>query len=138
MARKIAVEAINKAYSVLSNTTLFNAVEGNFFKGKKPDDFIGECVVITSLPMSRDQLQVCRIMVNIHVPNLEIELNDKIDRSQANYPRIAILSKIVDDTFIEFDEGDISFRIEDDHVMENEGFDEHYNNYRIVFRNVNI
>ncbi|RNL50769.1 hypothetical protein D7004_17935 [Pedobacter jejuensis] len=112
------------------------------FKGKKPDDFVGECIVINALPITKDQLQVCRVNVNIYVPNLEqdrlVEGEIKKDRSQPNFPRLKELTIQVDDLFEDYDTDEYSIRVEDEYMIENDGFAEHYNNIRTVFRNINI
>lgn len=137
MGRKLSSEAVRIVYGILRARSIFSEVNSNMFKGKKPDNFIGECVVITSLPMSRDQLQVCRVIVNVFVPNVEIKKGNVIDKSQPNLPRIEALILQVDEV-IQIDTDEISIRVEDDTVIENEGFNEHYGSLRLIFRNVNI
>jgi hypothetical protein len=138
MARKVSTEAINTVLKVLTASPVNDAISGQFFKRKKPNNFKGECIVIAALAMTKDQLQVCRVMVNAFVPNLAIKVNKETDRSQQDEKRLGALATLIDEALNDYDQDDISLRIEDESVIENDGFDEHYSNNRVVYRNVNI
>ena len=134
MARKLSLDAIEIVYKLL----VAGHITLEIFKGNKPQSFNGECIVINALPISSDQLQTCTMNVNVFVPNLELEIAGKQDNSQANYPRIKELSLLVTEILKEVDVDDWSLNIEWEYILENEGFNEHFNNCRISFRNENL
>ncbi len=138
MAEKLTTEATSATYSLLENTPLFEEVGGKFFKGSKTKNFTGESVVINALPMTGDQHQLCIVNVNVFVPNLVLETSEGIDRTQANYARITVLGKLVRQFLNEYYYGDHSWVIEQEYTQVNEGFDEHFINFRVRFRNINI
>lgn len=142
MADLLSIEAIGITFSVLKATPLYNAVNGKFFKGSKTKNFTGECVVINALPMTGSQHQLCIVNVNVFVPNLKLPIPGSsplvYDQTQANYPRMAALSKMVSAVLREYHNENHSLEIEQEYPLENEGFNEHYINFRVRFRNVNI
>lgn len=134
MSRKLSIEVIEIVYKLL----VAGGIGIESFKGNKPDSFSGECVVINSLPLSSDQLQVCIVNVNVFVPNLSQKIGSNQDESQANYKRIKELSLKVNSILEEVDIDDWSLNIDQEYVLPNESFNEHINNFRISFRNENI
>ncbi|WP_231464678.1 hypothetical protein [Pedobacter sp. Leaf132] len=134
MASKLSIEAIEIVYKLLKD----GGITLEMFKGNKPDGFSGECIVINSLGMTNEQLQESLINVNVFVPNLSQKIGTSQDNSQANYPRIKELSKQVYELLDEVDQDEWSLNIEQDYIIANEGFNEHFNNFRIEFRNENI
>ncbi|WP_131535459.1 hypothetical protein [Pedobacter nototheniae] len=134
MSKKISIEVIDIVYKLL----ISGGINLEIFKGNKPASFSGECIVINALPLSNDQLQECIINVNVFVPNLTLKIGTNQDNSQANYERIKVLSLKVSEILNEVDIDDWSLNIDQEYVLENEGFNEHFNNFRISFRNENI
>lgn len=134
MSKKLSIEAIEIVYLLLIAGNV--GIEG--FKGNKPDSFNQECFTVNALPISSDQLQECTVMVNVFVPNLELHLGNTVDKSQANYPRIKALSAKVTEILNEVDKDDWALNIDQEYILPNDGFNEHYNNFRIIFRNENI
>lgn len=135
MARKNAIDVLDIVFGLLKGA-FANGMQ--IFKGGKPLNFLQECIVLTSLPFSPDQLQVGRVNVNVHVPNLKTRINGADDYTQANFPRIGELTEIAKDVLEDYDHEGYSIRLEFEHIFKEEGFNEHYNNIRIIFRNENI
>ncbi|WP_316851160.1 hypothetical protein [Pedobacter agri] len=134
MSRKLSIEVIEIVYKLL----VAGGIGIELFKGNKPDSFNGECVVINALPLSSDQLQICIVNVNVFVPNLSQKIGSTQDKSQANYKRIKELSLKVTEILDQVDLDDWSLNIDQEYVLQNEGFNEHFNNFRISFRNENL
>jgi hypothetical protein len=53
-----------------------------------------EDVVINSLPINNSQMQSGVFNVNIHVPNLVLNINGNIDTTQPNHERIKQLTAL--------------------------------------------
>lgn len=132
---KLALEAVTEVYKIVKNSILFTEVGGRVYQIQRPNDTVGDAIVINALPMTSESLQQCIINLNVFVPNPELTLLGKIDTSQPNTERLITLSRLVYTLFDEYWANGFSIWIEQEYTMDNAPLNEHYNNFRLIFKN---
>lgn len=137
MAKLLSVDVLGIVYSVVKGCPVWGLIGGKVFKGNKALNHTGECIVINALPITGVQHQKCVVIINVFVPN-RTDIGNGTDKTQANYPRIKELSDPISTLLTDYYHDDYSLIIEQEYITENEGFNEHYNEFRVKFRNVNI
>lgn len=87
-----AVTAVSK-HIKLNSLTVFGYEDGSVFKYEKEIGFNGEYIAVNNLPfVHKDDVQVCTVNINIHVPKLT-----------TGQPDIARLSEITNNVITLFD-----------------------------------
>lgn len=132
---KIAIEAVSDVYKIVKNSSLFAELGGRVYAFERPRDTVGEAIVINALPMTSESLQECVLNLNIFVPNMQLMIAGKLDDSQPNLARIAFLSKMVYPLFDDYWADGFSIWIEQEYMLGNSPINEHYNNFRLSFKN---
>lgn len=86
-----------RLYQLIDNSMLGAEITGRLIKGQRPNMPAGyplEDVSLTCLPVPNDQVQETVGSINIHVPNLKIQIAGQPDQSQPNHPRLNYLTKL--------------------------------------------
>jgi hypothetical protein len=132
----------DKLYDLLYASPLKAEINGDVYKGDTRPivsiDQAKEDVVIRCLSAPNSQFQETIGMINIHVPNLKIDINGKPDRTHPDNPRLKSLTAMAigiiaehygDDWHCDFDQ---QLDFEEAEVYE------HYSNIRVKLFSVNI
>lgn len=134
---KGANDVVNILYLYIRNIPLMTAekkVNGGLYKYSRPINSTLEDVVINPLAISGEDVQEGVAVVNIYVPNINLNLNGLVDSSQPNTKRITELTNLAIDSFLEFwpPDGDYCFEMENNNVFPDEN-NQHYISIRIRF-----
>lgn len=130
------LEQVNIVYSKLKDSALDTAISGNITKNVRPVGSILEDVVINSLATINTQLQKGIMNVNIHVPNLKVNISGGVDQSTPDHNRINALTEIAIPLLKDIWGDNWDFDIEQINLIREEKSS--YNNIRLVFQSLNV
>lgn len=134
---KTTLEIIDILYQVLNVADVKAAITGGVYKASRPMNSKAIDVVIGCLPTNNLQLQTAVANVNIHVPNLTINVGGVQDTSQPDFAKLRTLSALV----ISKLEGGTSthwFEVQQQNIFAEHDLREHYSNIRVNFFAINI
>lgn len=117
------------------------AVSGGIYKLSRPLNSAKEDIVVNSITLNADQLQEGVLNVNIHVPNLTLEIGGVTDNSQPNFSRLKALTDTVVGILIDqwADDGSYNFSVQQPgNPIAEPDINQHYSNIRIEFFSVNL
>lgn len=136
---RTTLDIVDILYHVLSGSGLASAISGGVYK-HRPVNSGKEDVVINSLPVSGSQLQEGVANVNIHVPNLALNIGGIQDRTQPNHDRLKTLTSLAVTTLNDVwrESGDVSFTVLTQSLFEEPEIFEHYVNIRLNYFSVNV
>jgi len=130
---------VNMVYAALNgNDALKDAIDGDIYKYNRPVDSRKVDVVINCLPAMNAQLQEAVVNVNIHAPNLALNIVGKQDNTQPDHEKLSAVSAIVIDALKEHDGEDFHCDIERQLLFVEEELHEHYSNIRVQVFSINI
>lgn len=138
-----ARDAAQIVFDHLQNSVLFTDVlrpTGELYhSGERPQGSDKEDVVINIIGLNRAVIQRGRLNVNIYVNNLKVWNNGAWDYTQPNTLRLAILSRLANQALEEVGDptGNWTFTVLDDTDYPDTN-NQHYLNFRVDFRAVNI
>lgn len=95
-------------------------------------------IVVNALPIDNEQLQSGILNVNIHVPNLVVNVNSVQDNSQPDTEKMEAITEKVIAAIDEVWDADYSFHVQQQMVFEEPAFNEHYSNIRVEFNSENL
>lgn len=130
------LEQINIVFNRLKDSALDTAITGNITKNVRLVGSVLEDVVINSLATINTQLQKGIMNVNIHVPNLKINISGGTDQSTPNHNRINELTEIAIPLLKDIWGDNWDFDIEQINLIMEEKSS--YNNIRLVFQSLNV
>lgn len=129
---KNVLQVIDEVYQVIKVSQLKTEITGNLYKLIRPDNSTEEDVVINSLPISGDQIQLATINVNIYVPDKQVKISGK-DQQIPDYVRLNTLTELATNTLQEHYAGESAFYISLQQVYREESIKYHYSNIRIEY-----
>lgn len=133
------LKAVDILYQILKLTSsITSAISGKVYKDRRPDNSDKEDIVVNSLPINFEQVQQAVLNVNIHVPNLKLNINGVQDNSQPDRVRLDTITDLVMTAVKDHVGSDYWFFIQQQNVFPSENFMEHYSNIRIDFYSENI
>lgn len=132
------LDILDIVWNRLDGSQLKTAIIGGLYKHRRPAGSQKEDVVINSLSINNLQLQSAIVNVNIHVPNITIEVNGVQDSSQPNFTRLQELAAIAVEVLSEVWADDYNYDVQQQVLLEDEEAGDHYINIRIEFFNINI
>lgn len=135
---KTTLEVIDIIWQLLNGSPLADAITGGVYKNLRPLNTAKEDVVINCLPVNNAQLQQGVANVNIHVPNLILNVNGVQDKTQPNHARLQLLTGLAIQELLNVWEGDYNLDIEQQTIFADEEANSHYSNIRIQFNNINL
>lgn len=115
-----------------------DAITGQIYKNNRPLGSKTEDIVINSLPVNNLQLQTAIVNVNIHVPNLVLSINGTQDTTQPDHARLKTLTTLALAVLADQWTADYNYDVQQEVLIEEEEFHEHYINIRIEFFYINI
>ncbi len=134
----------DRLYTLLNGSASLVSAPGTMLTGAiyksggRPINSDKEDIVIGSLPINFEQIQQAVININIHVPNLSINIGGVQDKTKPNLKRLkeltALVIGIVDDKYY----SDYWFNVQQQHLFEEQGANEYYSNIRLNFFSENI
>jgi hypothetical protein len=111
---------------------LKDAITGTVCKRKRDGNSSTEDVVINCLPVNAEQLQNGIANVNIHVPDVTVNING-IDQKQPNSVRLQQLAGIAVPHFTDVWASGYNYTVQQQTVFEDQEAGDHYINLRIEF-----
>lgn len=109
-------------------------LSGGLYKMKRPFNSKKEDIVINTLAINDEDAQRVTVNVNIHVPDLFVNI-DGIEQKQPNFKRLQELVTKITPTIQEVYKDDYNFWIEWQQVIQDQAIaDNHYCNIRLVFK----
>lgn len=132
------LDLVDIVWQKLNTSPLKTAITGGLYKHRRPAGSQNEDVVINSLPINNVQLQTGIANVNIHVPNLTIEVNGVQDSKQPNSQRLKELAEMAIEALSDVWADDYNYDVQQQMLLEDEEAGDHYINLRIEFFNINI
>lgn len=123
------------------NSDLKGSISGGVYKLSRPLNSDKEDIVINSITLNAAQLQEGVLNVNIHVPNLSINVNGVQDNTQPNFSRLKALTALavssLSDVWASLGEYNYTPQ-EPGNPLKEDGIDSYYSNIRVEFFSVNI
>jgi hypothetical protein len=136
---KTTFDIENILYQYLKASALATEITGGIYKRQKPVNSANEDIVINCLPVNNLQLQRAVANVNIHVPNKPVFVNGVNDTSHPDHSRLQELAGIAEPILQDHSVGqDYGFSIQQQQLIQDEGSDFHYINFRIDFYSLNV
>lgn len=136
---RTTLDIVDILYQVINQSVLKTSVNGNVYKFSRPVNSGKEDIVINSLPITGGQLQEGFVNVNIHVPNLSLNIGGLQDNTQPDFSRLksfaAAAVGILQEVWRE--SGDVNFSIQNQSIFPEPEVNEHYVNIRIRYYSVN-
>jgi hypothetical protein len=131
------LDIIDVLWARANTSNLKPSLSGGIYKNRRPASSDKEDLVINSLPVNNEQLQVAVANVNIHVPDITVNVNNIQDR-QPNHERLKILTGLAIPIFTDQWVGDYHYDVQQQTIIQDEEANSHYINIRIEFFNINI
>lgn len=125
-------------YQALNVPDITNAISGKVYKNSRPLSSDKVDVVVGSLPVNNEQLQKTVVNVNVHVPNLKININGITDNTQPDVATLKTVTDLVISTLDDKAYMDYYFDVQQQVLFKDETTDEHYSNIRINFISENL
>lgn len=123
----------NILYKDLTASALKNAISGGIYKYERPDNSKLEDVVINSIALTNDDVQLGVANVNIHVPAIEIVVDGKQQR-KPNIKRLATLAGIAIPILKHKVGQDYNYWISSQTTVNNPDTNERFINFTINFK----
>lgn len=133
---KTTLDLVDIVWQRLNTSPLKTEINGGLFKHRRPAGSQNEDVVINALPINNLQLQSAIVNVNIHAPNLTIQVGSIQDNKQPDSERLNELTKIAVEALSEVWSDDYNYDVQQEVLIEDE--EDHYINIRLEFFNINI
>lgn len=140
MSLLTAFDAIDVVYQHLASSPVKDAITGNIYKLKRPinaTDEGKEDIVINSLGLPNKDIQQGIVNVNIYVPNLSLQINNRQDHTQQDFIRAKQLVRLVIEQLQEFYSGEYFFLYQQDNPLQSEE-GESATNIRVDFFSINL
>lgn len=135
---KTTLDLVDIIWDRLNSSPLKASITGKLYKHRRPVNSQSEDVVINSLPVNNEQLQQAVANVNVHVPNLELQVNGAVDRSQPDHTRLKSLAALAIESLQEVWEDDYTYDVQQQLLIEDPEAGDHYVNIRLEFYNINL
>lgn len=113
-------------------SALKSAISGSICKRRRDGNSRLEDVVINCLPAQNTELQNIVANVNIHVPNITVQVNGQ-DDAQPDNVRLKQLAAIAIPVFTDVWEAGYNYTVQQQLVFEDREAGDHYINLRIEF-----
>lgn len=132
-------DALDKVYSLVKNSILvtgsgdLTGITGGVYKISRPELSEYEDIVLSALPMTGDDVQMCLVNVNIHVPDIRVTINGRI-QNQPNMIRMKALALLAGTVLESVYSMPFTLWIEMEHVLKQVNANEHYINIRVQVR----
>ncbi len=134
---KTTLDLIDVVYNELKAGATKTAINGVVKKNSRPVNSIKEDVIINSLPVTADQLQTAIVNVNVFVPDLTV-LIDGEENKIADHVRLKTLAGIATTELEDGINGDYTWDIQQQTVIQDDESASHYINIRLKFFISNI
>jgi hypothetical protein len=135
-----AFELMNEVWKVLNGSALKTEITGKIYK-RRPVNRAGntkEDVSINSLSAPNLQHQETVLNVNIHLPNLKIDVDGQQDQTQPNYKRADVLYKLAEQALDNYNANGWYIRVDSHNIFPEDEIKEHYINIRITIFSINF
>lgn len=128
------------ASPALISTTATKLSGGIYKSGGRPLGSVAvkEDIVIGTLPVNNAQVQQAVMNINIHVPNLNLLIDNVQDKTKPDHVRLKVLTDLVIGLVDNKTISNYWFDVQQQHVFEEPGANEHYSNIRLNFYSENI
>lgn len=141
--------AVTAAQAVTNLVTLLNAsplktgeakISGFIYPYQRPLNSEKEDIVVNSITVGRGPVQKGMLNVNVYVPNKAKPVSyNAVDTSQPDMPRLLVLNQMAGEVLRDIwnATGTVNYELQEDRLMADAN-DQHYINFRVIFRALNI
>lgn len=133
---RTTLDVVDDLYQALNYTDIKNAIDGDIYKHRRLLNSRKVDIVINSLPINSEQLQTCIANVNIHVPDIEVNVDGNIDY-QPDHVKLKELASLVM-LYLEVWEGDYHFSVQQQTIFKEDEANEHFVNIRVNYYSINL
>lgn len=134
---KTQVEITDMIYQYLNGTDFANpskgGLSGAIYQLQRPEGSDKEDLVIGTLSLDMETVQLGVFNLNLHVPNIKVKVNGR-EQSQPNRARMRVLSKLLQDAISELYIETCSAYITMIAEIKEPNLDEWYVNHRLEVR----
>ena len=134
---KTTLDLVDVVWQLLNSSSLKGEITGGVYKLKRPLNSAKEDVVVNSLPVSNEQLQTAIVNVNVFVIDLEVGIEGE-KNTMLDIARLKQLAAMTVDILQDGIDGDYTWDVQQQTVIEDEGNDQHFVNIRLEFFISNI
>ena len=134
---KTTLDLVDVVWQLLNSSSLKGEITGGVYKLKRPLNSAKEDVVVNSLPVSNEQLQTAIVNVNVFVIDLEVGIEGE-KNTMPDIARLKQLAAMTVDILQDGIDGDYTWDVQQQTVIEDEGNDQHFVNIRLEFFISNI
>lgn len=129
---------IDTIYAKIAASALDIATNGELYKLKRPLDSTKEDIVINCLPISGEQVQLATANVNIHVPDILLDIDGK-EQFMPDTVRLKTLADMADSLLKDVSAAGYYYYIASQATLQdqNHSTPNHFINVRIEFRSYN-
>ena len=128
----------NVLYIKLSGvSSLTSTLSGSIRKNLRPPDSKKEDVVINSLPVANQQLQLAVANVNVFVPDKTVS-DGGVQTKVVDHERLKTLTGIVISALNDILDGDYYYEVQQQTLIQDKESESHYSNIRINFYSINL
>lgn len=131
-------DLVDIVYDRLKTGSLQEEITGDVYKQQRPLNSTKEDVDINALPVINAQVQSAVINVNIHAPNLSVIIDGRTDTEQPDWERLKYLCVIAVAMLTDVWAEDYNFDIQQQTLIKDEIYKDHYINIRLDFFSINI
>lgn len=131
------LDLVNLVWQRLNTSQLKTAINGGLYKHRRPTGSQTEDVVINSLSINNLDLQTAIVNVNIHVPNITIDVNGVQDSGQPGSERLEELTALAIPILSDVWAGDYNYDVQQQIIIEDQEAGDYYSNIRLEFFNIN-
>lgn len=130
---KTPLHQLTILYQRLNQSALKPALSGTIYLMKRPDGSELEDVVINSLPVTGDTLQLGVANVNLYVPDLKVKLGGK-SQTVPNLTRLQTLTDLATEVIADTYTQGYTLWVASSTLLAEPETAQHYMNFRIEFR----
>lgn len=133
---RTTLDVVDDLYQALNVPAIKSEIDGDIYKHRRLLNSRKVDIVINSLPINSEQLQNCIGNVNIHVPDIEVNVDGNIDY-QPDHVKLKELTTLVLGN-LEVWEGDYHFSVQQQTLFKEDGANEHFVNIRVNYYSINL
>ena len=135
---RTTIDLAAKVLRLITTPEVKAAIGGDIYLQQRPTDSRNEDIVVNTLPITGSDLQQAIVNVNIHVPNVSVSINGKPDNDQPNMSKLQAICDAVIPLLVDAYTDDISISIQQQSLLSEPQFKEHFVNIRLQIYSPNI
>lgn len=136
---KTSFNAVELMYGILAGSAVKGAITGGIYTHhSRPLNSQREDVVVNSLPINNNQLQLAVVMINIHAPKIKVMTVDGVEEEKDDTARLSELTSLIVSVVDQVWEEDYSFVVQQHQLLYDSEAKEQFSNIRVEFNSENF